>query len=76
MRDWQHELRNQLNVVIYATNWAREALAQGRGDDVADSLTRIDEAIAECGGLLEQMDRPASPSTAVLPDQPEAGQAQ
>ncbi len=61
MGDWQHALRNRLNVAMYATAAVRDALAQGRQDDVLHGLARIETAIAECGGLLEHLDTaPAS----------------
>lgn len=55
MRDWQHELRNELNLMLYASSTARDALAQGQPRDVLDGLDRIDTAIVHCSSLLDRL---------------------
>ncbi|MCL6710974.1 hypothetical protein [Pseudoxanthomonas sp. z9] len=55
MSDWQHDLRNELNLILYANSIAREALAQGQIDDVRSGLDRIDMAVVQCGALLDRM---------------------
>ena len=55
MSDWQHDLRNELNLILYANSIAREALAQGQIDDVRTGLDRIDVAVVQCGALLDRM---------------------
>jgi len=61
MSDWQHDLRNELNLILYANSIAREALAQGQIDDVRSGLDRIDMAVVQCGALLDRMAIGASP---------------
>nr|WP_295374812.1 hypothetical protein [Pseudoxanthomonas sp.] len=54
MSDWQHDLRNELNLILYANSIAREALAQGHAEDVRAGLDRIDAAVVQCGALLDR----------------------
>jgi hypothetical protein len=78
MTDWQHEIRNQLNLVVYAASATREALAEGRTVDAQEALERIDEAVTQCVALLGAWDRQlhnAAPE-ARLPDQYGTGQAE
>lgn len=57
MTDWQHEIRNQLNLVVYANSSARDAIAQSRPQDAFDALRLIDEAVNQCVLLLAAWDR-------------------
>ena len=61
MSDWQHDLRNELNLILYANSIAREALSQGQIDDVRSGLDRIDMAVVQCGALLDRMAIGGSP---------------
>lgn len=77
MTDWPHDLRNQLNLMIYASAWARESLDAGRTQDASDALLRIDDAVTACVSLIASWEHelhaitPESP----LPDQFGTGQA-
>lgn len=75
MHDWQHALRNRLNLVLYATAAAREALVHGQREDVLHGLARIETAIAECGGLLEHLDASAVDADTSAPGQRDADRA-
>lgn len=61
MSDWQHALRNELNLILYANSIARQALAQGHSEDVRAGLDRIDAAVVQCGALLDRAASGASP---------------
>lgn len=77
MTDWQHQIRNQLNLVLYASSWARDSMQEGRTQDAQDALLRIDDAVAECVLLLAEWEREshnAAPDPQ-LPDQYGTGQA-
>ncbi len=64
MSDWQHELRNELNLILYANSIARQALADGQAEDVRAGLDRIDAAVVQCGALLDRAGASASPRAA------------
>ena len=77
MTDWQHDLRNQLNLMVYASAWARESLDAGRIQDANAALMRIDDAVEECVSLLAAWERElhsVAPETQ-LPDQYGTGKA-
>ncbi len=61
MSDWQHELRNELNLILYANSVARQALAQGQSEDVRAGLDRIDAAVVHCGALLDRVAADVAP---------------
>lgn len=77
MTDWQHEIRNLLNLVVYANSSARDAIEHSRPQDAREALQQIDEAVNQCVLLLAGWDRElhnAAPE-AQLPDQYGTGQA-
>lgn len=64
MSDWQHELRNELNLILYANSVARQALVHGHPEDVRAGLDRIDAAVVQCGALLDRMATAPTPPPA------------
>ncbi|MGN6224923.1 hypothetical protein [Pseudoxanthomonas sp.] len=64
MSDWQHELRNELNLILYANSVVRQALADGQAEDARAGLDRIDAAVVQCGALLDRAGANASPRAA------------
>lgn len=61
MSDWQHDLRNELNLILYANSIARQALALDHPEDVRAGLDRIDAAVVQCGALLDRIANGTSP---------------
>lgn len=57
MSDWRHELRNQLNLILYASNSAREALQEDRTAQALEALLQIENATTQCVEQLLRSER-------------------